>query len=227
MSETPEPTKVEKEKKKSAFKRAFTPAEILAKKYETIQWSEKWNEGFGNPETTGIISICGHSGNGKSSFTMQMIKELSTCLGKGHMNAYEENAKLTMQNLLINNHMQSANGKITIIKETFDATYQRLCSSKSARFVVLDSVQAMRLTYKQYELLKELSERKLIIFILRADGKRPKGNLGLDIWYDSDLKIWVEGYVATSNGRHNPGGRFVIWREKAIEYHGTQTIEKI
>jgi hypothetical protein len=49
----------------------------------------------------------------------------------------------------------------------------------------------------------------------------------LDIWYDSDLKIWVEGYVATSNGRHKPGGQFVIWREKAIEYHGLQAIEKI
>jgi hypothetical protein len=224
MSELPEPTKAEK--KKSPYKRALTPAEILAKKYETIRWSEKWMRAFNNPESTGIISICGHSGNGKSSFTMQMIKELSTCLGRGHMNAYEENAKLTMQNLLINNNMESVNGKITIIKETFEATFQRLCASKSARFVVLDSVQAMRLTYKQYELLKELSERKLIIFILRADGKRPKGNLALDIWYDSDLKIWVEGYLATSNGRHNPGGQFVIWREKAIEYHGLKTIEK-
>jgi predicted ATP-dependent serine protease len=163
MSNSSEPIKLEKEKRKSAFRRALTPAEILAKRYSTIKWSEKWKDAFSNPESTGIISICGNSGNGKSSFTMQMIKELSECLGRGHMNAYEENAKLTMQNLLINNHMQSVNGKITIIKETFDATYQRLCSSKSARFVVLDSVQAMRLTYKQYELLKDYQQAYFLL----------------------------------------------------------------
>jgi hypothetical protein len=207
------------------MKRALTPRKILSKEYETLELSEPWQKAFGKPEKTGVWAICGHSGNGKSSLVMQLMKELSISLGKGHMNSYEEDVRLTMKNLLSIAGMDSA--RITLIRESFTDFYQRAKKPKSPKFFVLDSVQAMRMTAKQYEMIKELAESKLVIMVLRADGKRPKGNLATDIWYDAELKIWVEGYVATSNGRHNPGGRYVVWKEKAIEYHGTQSIEKI
>ena len=207
------------------MRRALTPKKILSKEYETLELSELWQKAFGRPETTGIWSICGHSGNGKSSLVMQAMKELSEVLGKGHMNSYEEDVRLTMKNLLSISGMAST--KITLIRESFQEFYERAKRPKSPKFFVLDSVQAMRITSKQYEKIKEIAQTKLVILILRAEGKRPKGNLATDIWYDSDLKIWVEGYVATSNGRHNPGGKYIVWRERAIEYHGVQTIEKI
>jgi hypothetical protein len=205
------------------MRRALTPKKILSKEYETLELSELWHKAFGEPEKKGIWAVCGHSGNGKSSFVMQLMKELSEVLGRGHMNSYEEDVRLTMKNLLNITGMHKA--KVTLIREPLEDFYQRAMQHKSAKFFVLDSVQAMRLTYKQYDMLKKIAEKKLLVLVLRADGKRPRGHLATDIWYDADLKIWVEGYVATSNGRHNPGGKFIVWKEKAIEYHGLQSIE--
>ena len=203
--------------------RAYTPAEILAKKYEVLLWGEWWQQAFKTPETTGIWMINGNSTNGKSSFIMELAKELATVLGKGFINAFEEGTKMTLQALIKQSGLDAVNGRITIAKEPIQDTIVRARKPKSAKFFVIDSVQAARLKRKEYEQLQELSEKKLIIFNSRADGKKPQGSLAGDIWYDADLKIWVEGYKAISMGRHNPGGEFVIWEKEANKYWGTKS----
>jgi polynucleotide 5'-kinase involved in rRNA processing len=51
--------------------------DILRRKYTHIEWSERWQEAFGNPEDFGLWFIWGNSGNGKTSFVMQLANELS------------------------------------------------------------------------------------------------------------------------------------------------------
>jgi len=56
--------------------RALTVKEVLNKKRQTFPFDGKWADAFGQPERTGVWFIWGRSGNGKTSFVMQLIAEL-------------------------------------------------------------------------------------------------------------------------------------------------------
>ena len=56
--------------------RALTVKEVLNKKRQTFPFDGKWSDAFGQPERTGVWFIWGRSGNGKTSFVMQLIAEL-------------------------------------------------------------------------------------------------------------------------------------------------------
>ena len=58
------------------MKRALSVRDILDKKYNTFPFEGKWKEAFGTPERVGVWFIWGNSGNGKTSFVMQLCKEL-------------------------------------------------------------------------------------------------------------------------------------------------------
>ena len=57
-------------------KRAYSPKEVLAKTYKTLPWGERWSRPFGFPTTNEAWFISGASASGKSSFVMQLSKEL-------------------------------------------------------------------------------------------------------------------------------------------------------
>lgn len=56
--------------------RALTVKEVLKQKKRTFAFKGEWKEAFGEPERTGVWFIWGNSGNGKSSFVMQLCKYL-------------------------------------------------------------------------------------------------------------------------------------------------------
>lgn len=205
------------------MKRAYSPADILSKKYKRIGWSGDFLAAFDNPEAIGVWFIWGNSGNGKSSFLMQMVKALAT-LHPVFFNALEEGNSLTMQNLLIQSNIAEVKRKVLIGQESIEDMMVRMTKKKSPQYYFVDSIQYARLTWAKYVLLKEhaRANKKLLIFSSHCDGKTPRGSLADSVRYDADLKIWVEGFKAISNGRYNPGGEYVIWDERATEYWGTK-----
>lgn len=58
------------------MKRALTPRDIAAKKWTTLPWGEKWSVPFGFPAENASWFVSGASASGKSSFVMQLGKEL-------------------------------------------------------------------------------------------------------------------------------------------------------
>ena len=81
------------------MKRALSVRDILDKKYNTFPFEGKWKEAFGTPERVGVWFIWGNSGNGKTSFVMQLCKELCK-YDRVVYNSLEEGACLTVQNNL-------------------------------------------------------------------------------------------------------------------------------
>jgi hypothetical protein len=199
--------------------RAYSPTEIIKKKYKRIEWGEDWSDAFDTPEASGVWFIWGNSGNGKSSFIMQLIKELAKSQ-KVFFNSNEEGTKLTMQKHLIRNDIASVKRNVLIASEPIGEMMERLAKRKCAKVIILDSVQGSRMNIASYHKLIEANPDKLFIFISQAVGKQPKGKTADDIKYYADLKIWVEGYKAISQGRYNPGGEYVIWEEGASRYWG-------
>jgi hypothetical protein len=204
-----------------ALKRALTVKNILDKKYKLFEFTGAWYDAFRKPEMTGVWFIWGNSGNGKTSFVIQMIKELAR-FDNVLLNSREEGTKHTMQENLIKFNMNEASAnKVHFVDEPINDLTARLKMKKSARIVVIDSFQYMMLSYKEYIEFKQLFPDKLIIFISHADGKNPAGRSAKSVKFDAGLKIWVEGYRAFSHGRYKgPTEEFDIWPEKAIKYWG-------
>lgn len=197
--------------------------EVLSMKFETLAFEGDWYEAFGIPERRGVWFIWGNTGNGKTSFVMQLCKYLCR-FGRVAYNSLEEGACLTMQNTLKRFNMQEVNRRFLLLDaEPLEQLSLRLKRQKSPDFVVIDSFQYTQMTYRQYIEFKEKHRDKMLIFISHATGRLPTGRSAKNVMFDASLKIYVEGYRAFSKGRFiGPRGHFDIWPEKSRLYWGDE-----
>ena len=200
------------------MKRALTVQNLLEKKYDLYDFSKQWHDAFSNPERCGVWFIWGNSGNGKTSFTLQLIKYLAT-FDNVILNSLEEGTAHTMQKGFERVGMHEVGSNVMVVQEDCEDLTARLLKRKSPRIVVIDSFQYFGLTYAQYKMFKEKFPDKHIIFISHADGKLPAGRSAKSVMYDATLKIWVEGYKAFSKGRYiGKTGEYIIWQQGADVY---------
>lgn len=203
------------------MKKALSITDICKKEYKTFAFEGEWEGAFAHPETTGTWFIWGNSGNGKSTFAMQLCCELCK-YGKVLYNSLEEGYSLTFRNKLEILKDEFSNGKMNIVSEDIESLSQRLKRRRSADFIVIDSYQYSGLDYRKYLEFKNTHSNKLLIFISHADGRNPSGRSAKSVMFDSSLKIWVEGYKAFSKGRFigENGGVYTIWHEGAEKIWG-------
>jgi hypothetical protein len=205
------------------MKRALSVSEVLSMKKAVLPFEGKWAEAFGSPERTGVWFVWGNSGNGKTSFVMQLCKELCK-YGRVAYDSLEEGDSLTVQNNFIRHGISAANKRMQLLNcEPMDELSERMSRRKSPDFYVVDSFQYTQMSYKEYIRVKEAHRDKLVIFTSHADGRNPSGRAAKSVMYDSALKIWVEGWKAFSKGRFiGSTGKFTIWEEGAVEYWGNK-----
>lgn len=207
------------------MERAYSPSEILRKKIPSIPFEGVWREAFGEPGRTGVWLIWGESANGKSSFAMQLAKEL-TRYGRVVYNSLEESISLSFQKNMQRCRMEEAKKKFLVLdREPIDKLAERLKSQRSPDFIIIDSLQYTGINYREYKRLKEAFPNKLFIFISHADSGKPKGSTAVNVQYDADMKILVQGYRAICKGRFIPdaGKHFSIWAEAEAKYWGIET----
>ena len=58
------------------MKRAYSPKEVLNMKIPRYEFTGPWLASIGRPARSGVWIVWGASGNGKSSFVMQLAKYL-------------------------------------------------------------------------------------------------------------------------------------------------------
>lgn len=217
---------MENDKKKTKDRTAKGVREMLSMKYDTFDFRGEWYEAFGMPEKRGVWFVWGNSGNGKTSFVMQLCKYLCR-FGRVAYNSLEEGVSLTMQNCLRRFGMMDVNRRFVLLDaESMERLEERMNRQKSPDFVVIDSFQYTMMTFKQYIEFRERHKNKLLIFISHADGRLPSGRSAKSVMYNADLKIYVEGYRAFSKGRYiGPKIYFDIWPEEAERYWGNRKPE--
>lgn len=193
--------------------------QVLRAKLDEFEFEDEWREAFSRPQRQGVWFIWGNSGNGKTSFVMQLAKELCK-YGVVAYNSLEEGDGTTMQKALERYGMIEVNSRFVLIPgESMEELSKRLKKWKSPNYIIIDSFQYTQMTYKEYIAFKESHRDKLLIFISHADGKQPTGRSARSVMYDASLKIWVEGYRAFSKGRFiGNKGTFDIWPEGAAKY---------
>lgn len=201
--------------------RALSCMALLRKKYDLLPFEGEWFDAFGSPEAHGVWFVWGNSGNGKTTFVLQLVKYLAT-FRKVAYNSLEESSAHTMQEAFLRVGMMDVARHVVLLeREPVTELSARLAKRRSPDIVVIDSFQYSELDYKAYKRLKEAHPNKLIIFVSHADGKRPAGRTANSVMYDASLKIWVEGYKAFSKGRYiGPVGSLTVWDEGATKYWG-------
>ncbi len=203
--------------------KALSSTDILAKKFRLFEFTGEMEAAFDQPERSGTWFIWGNSGNGKTSFLLLLIKELSR-FERVLYNSLEEGASHTMQNAWERAKMHECGRRVQLISEPIEQLRIRLKKRQSPNVVVIDSFQYTGLSFPEYMKLKQEFPKKLFVFTSQAEGRNPLGKSALKVMYDAGLKIWVEGYKAFSKGRYigANGGIFTIWDEGAEKYWGTK-----
>ena len=201
--------------------RALSVKDVLSMKKAVLPFEGKWADAFGQPERTGIWFVRGNSGNGKTSFVMQMCKELCK-YGRVVYDSLEEGDSLTVQESFIRHGITAANRRLQLLNcEPLPELSKRMTGRKSPDFYVVDSFRYAQTGYREYIKFKEAHRDKLVIFTSHADGRNPEGRAARSVMYDSTLKVWVEGYRAFSKGRFiGATGEFVVWGGGAAKYFG-------
>lgn len=207
------------------LKRPLTPKQLLEMKKTFAPLSGAFFDAFGRPEDVGTWFIWANSGNGKTSFVMQLIKELGQH-ERVLYNSREEGTSASIQASMSRNSMVDIGRNLHIINEDIDDLTERLRRRKSPRIVVIDSIQYMNIDFDGYQRLLDEFPRKLFIVVSQARGRKPEGRVATKIQYDAMMKIWIEGYRAISNGRFfGKLGYFDVWPEKAQEYWGDKELK--
>jgi hypothetical protein len=203
--------------------RAYSVREVVKMKKNKIPFTGVWQDAFANPESKGVWFIWGQSGNGKTSFMMQLCKELCKH-GRVIYDSFEQGTSLSMQETLVRHGMMEVNKRFSLLdREPIDELSERLAKPKSADFVVIDSFQYTGMSLARYREFAGRHRNKLLIFVSHADGNRPGGRTAEKVAYDADQKIFVEGFKAIAKGRFvGPVGEYTIWEDGAKRYWGAK-----
>lgn len=188
-------------------------------KIPCYEFSGQWKDAIGNPAKSGTWIVWGASGNGKSSFVMQLAKYLCN-FGRVIYDSLEEGTSLSFQKSLKRHGMDETRNRLMVLdREPMDALIERLDRRKSAPIVIIDSLQYSGLSYQSYCKMKERYPNKLLIFISHAEGIRPEGRPAKKVEYDADVKIFVSCFKAMCKSRFldHPGQPITIWKEGAAK----------
>lgn len=201
-------------------KRAYSPEELYRLKRPKMAFTGQWKTAFGCPPPTGFWIIWGNSGNGKSSFVMQLAKYLCR-FGKVFFNSVEEDTTASFIDNVRRCCMEEVGDRFKTAKLTLEELEARMNDPRKEDIYIIDSFQAFKLKTEGpqgYEGLCERHPDKLIIFVSRADGNRPMGRPAVNCAWDASVKIRVEGFKAYCKGRFSPkaGVSFTVWEEGAV-----------
>ena len=204
-----------------ALKRLLTLKNILNTKVKKFDFTGEWRDAFGTPERTGVWSVHGGSGSGKTSFVLLLMKCFAD-FGKVLFVSYEEGeVSASLQDSIVRFGMQSTKNNILTCVDNLEELEERLLKRNTPDFIVIDSLELSEFTtIKQIKTFVDKFPKKLFVFIGQADGDKPRTELGKSVLFFAKQKIYVEGYRAFSRGRSlGTVGYFDIWKSEAARYH--------
>lgn len=201
-----------------AVKRAKSINELLTTHFNVLDFDGDFEKLIGKPQMTGSWLIWGDSGNGKTSFAMQLCKYL-TRFGRVAYDSLEEGASESIKQAAIRCNLAEVSRKMILLdKEPIAELIERLQKRNSPQFVVIDSIQYTGMNYREYLQLINMFRDKLFILISHAEGKNPEGRVAKRIRFDAFVKIRVEGHRAFAISRYGGGVPFTVWSDGAEQY---------
>lgn len=215
-TETPNSSKAPKLPKE---KRATSLYNFLAKKIDTLDWDGEWKQTFGCPPTTGIWYVAGHSGSGKTTFIVKLMKQFAVMGMKVRFYNFEEgDGSSTLQEIFLREDFESHKKKITIVSDflPYEDIVAELKKTK-AKVVVIDSRKEVGMTSKQVLELKRLfgDDMLLVIVCHVLPNGQPETGADRQVMQSARMKIFVDRFRAINRGRtFGEVEYFDIYKEK-------------
>jgi hypothetical protein len=199
----------------------MSPSAVINRKSPTIAFTGDFRAAFGEPQANGLWLIYGDSGNGKTSFALQLAKEL--CKDRSVIyESYEEGLASSNIKKLLEAHGLSNERKMRL---TMDATPEELekhLKTATPQAVIIDSLDIAPI--ESSKALHDMAVRHpnvLFIGLAWAEGRQPAKKMTTKVLYMSNQKIYVKGYRAFSRGRSTGEiGHLDIWPEGAAKFWG-------
>lgn len=218
----PEPVKTNEER----LKKTITPAKFAKMRFSVIPFEGRFKDSFGEPETNFSMIIYGESGSGKTEAEVIIAKELAKH-HKVYFNSKEQGFSKSLQDCYNRNSMRDVQGMLQLAhKESVMDMIKRLKKKRSAKVVLLDSIQHSKLTYEQWKELRQLFPKKIFILISHSQGRHPGGAAAKAIEYDVDIKCYAKDYVLYPRSRFGGNKPFIVWedgyRRRMAEKKGTK-----
>lgn len=199
--------------------RAINVDNILNKKFELMHFHGAWRRSYRQPAKKGTWLMWGRSGHGKTTHAFQLAKYLCN-FGKVYYNTIEEGLSPTIQATVKRLQYGQVKGRFFLLdKEPISMMKERLREKRSAQFNFIDSLQYSRMSKDDYIALKDEFPDKLFIFISHADNTEPAGATADFIRYDSDVKIYIEGFRAITTSRYGSTEDYDIWPAESAQYY--------
>ncbi len=205
-----------------ALKKATGVSDFMAMKFDDYPFADQWADAFGQPEKNFKMIIYGPEKNGKTDFCLKLCKYLAQW-GKVYYNSHEEGKSKTLKDAFIRNTMQDVAGRVMLLhKEPFTDLMQRLAMKGSPRFLVIDSLDYMEITEKQYKTLVSTFPRKSIIMLSWEDTKqKPLRDASKKIAKRVDIVAYVKGGIVYPTSRFGGNKPLKFW-DKPTSQAGTQ-----
>lgn len=206
--------------------KALGTKQLKQKTYSMIDVPEEWRGVLGRLPRSFVGIIYGDSGNGKTEFTIRMVKALAQT-EKAAWLSYEQEHGYDLQEAVNRNKMSEVGNKVTWInplhghderKTLFEELVEYLEKTRT-RLIVIDSVDYLRLSVEEYyELKRKFGSKKMLVFISHAVGRKPDTRVAQKIEYDGLFGIYVKNYIARPK-KSRVGGvdDYIIWEKKARE----------
>ncbi len=182
--------------------------------YKILNFTGEWKSLIGEPEVSGSWIIWGLSGNGKTSFVLQLVKYLCS-FQRVLVLSHEEREKKTWHDAVMRTGFETVKQRFSYCFDNYEQLVERLKQKRSPKIVVIDSLQHWRINKKQYYQLLDMFPKTIFIFISHAKGSEPKGEIADEIRYNSDVKIRVHQFVAIPVEATRYGGNtsYTIWEQ--------------
>ena len=185
---------------------------------EYIPFEGEWYQAFGRPEKAGCWIIYGKSGQGKTSFAMQLARELDELGMSVLFLSLEMGGSADFIEGLHEAGIRSAVSRIAFSDGcTVDELDEYLSRQRSPDAVFIDSVQYFvsqcGATSESIIRLRRKHPSKVFVFISHVDGREVEGKAAYDVKRDSFKRIYVDGFKATYTGRGKggPRGYYIVW----------------
>ncbi|MCQ2195302.1 MAG: ATP-binding protein [Paludibacteraceae bacterium] len=199
-------------------KKRYTLSDIKSYVPKTLEFDGEFQALVGQPELKGSWIVWGNSGNGKTSFALQLAMYF-TQFCKVVYDSIEEGMSKSMQDALARIPVgDKSKYRFSLLDRVgLDELKSMLRKKRAADVIFIDSIQYTGMSYADYKSLLEEFPKKMFVFVSHADGQLPKGEVAKSVRYDAMVKIQVKSFVATAIGRYGGGKPFVISKRKSEE----------
>lgn len=213
--------KVKEIKSNKRLQRGMTARQTITRKIKYYDFRGEWEEAFGRPEASGVWIVWGNSGNGKTSFVMQLVKYL--CLWDTALFfSLEEGRSGTLMQSICRHKLEEEGKRVLYYSTTDFAEIKEIIRSHPHRkVIVIDSLQYLNINMAKYKAFKEEFSDRTIIFTSHANGEKPRGSLAESVMYDAMQKVQVKSFLAITKGRYLGEKRYYnVYPKEAEKYWG-------